>query len=323
MNMRVNRGGRPLTIEDDELWQRRDDFISLLCNAWGDVGWRLASARTRDELRAAVHTITDATPREHELLQPFLHETAIEASAVARRATRKTLRAVIPEEETRVATVRDRRDRLRDAKHAVKATSAEPGPIIRAEHETRRQAVTDASRELTEIQAERSVLEAQRADQEAARAQDELLAFVRVHKYVFNPRNFAFAMAGLPDLGWWESFRRCGKSQSQLWPSSRYRIFEVFTECWQGRSDTSKATLLNALRIATLATDVRDRSWIPVRADLSENWRYVRLAVEETDLDGALPEPVPYRLLNAYVAQRSKPRSPEEIVLAERDRLNR
>ena len=54
-----------------------------------------------------------------------------------------------------------------------------------------------------------------------------------------------------------------------------------------------------------------------LRSYLKEHWRYLRRAVEQTNIKDLISSAVPYRICAAFLKELAKPRSAEECVLAQ------
>ena len=162
-----DRGGKPLTIDEQTLLSNRDGWIALLSNAWGDIGWLLKCAHTSDHVRASFTAVKDATPREQFLLKPFLGETSLRVTAPEMRRTRRAVSAVRDREYNhtyRGNTFQSQflAERLRDAEQALKLAATardEDRERIQEEHGRRVAEVATFNRELAEMRKERAALE--------------------------------------------------------------------------------------------------------------------------------------------------------------------
>jgi hypothetical protein len=158
------------------------------------------------------------------------------------------------------------------------------------------------------------------ADQEAYYARRELLDFIGYAKYANTPRNLAQAMAGLPHIGCWHSFQKCEKEPSPLWPMRpeeipplSYRAFLLIEECCGQENRETNGTLMELLRERIRATPQTS----DLRGYLAQHVRYLRQAVDETDLRHIPSAAAPYRIFAAFMKHIAMPRSGEESTLAE------
>jgi len=89
------------------------------------------------------------------------------------------------------------------------------------------------------------------------------------------PTNLAHALAGLPQIGWEQSFseREAGKP---VWPSRTYQVFWDDRKCADESPDRFRSALEDVIersRIETRRT--------PLQAIAVPNWRYFRMAIEK------------------------------------------
>ena len=315
-----NLGGRPLSIDEGTLFNRRDSLIQMLSNAW-EIGWELACARTPESLRKAFGCLKDAV--HEQFLRPFLSPTIIEASASDIRATKKDLGHLVKRMYELMPKVDEDTRRLRESGWAVNQNiwSEQLGVLVK-EHILRLASFRNAAREMDHVQKELKTLETRLADQEAYYAQHELLKFIGYGKYAHNPRNLAQAMAGLPQIGCWQSFQRCEKQPSPLWPTRpeetpplSYQVFEIIAECWNHRDREPDKAFLNLLR--DRIRPIPQSNFL--RSHLTEQWRYLRQAVEQTNLKQTVLGAVPYRVFGKLMKNIAQPRSAEESVLAAKE----
>ncbi len=67
----------------------------------------------------------------------------------------------------------------------------------------------------------------------------------------------------------------------------------------------------------------RNRVHADAKRLLSENWRYIRKAVEAPMTDDTVSGKIPYKIFSAFMKTQYQSRSGEEGVLADRERLDR
>jgi hypothetical protein len=311
------RGGRPLAIDDESLFNWRDGFLNLFIDRWGHFGWVLRAATTREDIVSAFSSI-EIPAQWTNLVVPFIRRTDETATARDIHAGRRAL------EDTRQPVI-DFEERLRPLADAVRETqrvltigvSPERLERIRAEHRARLEAYGPVRAKAEALDIEVSDLQSRQRDIEAAFAQDELLLFLNRVVYKFNPRNLAHAVAGLPYIGWRHSFRRCAQRSSWLWPSPLYCAFEVI----EASANTADSVFVNSLRerIQTLPAS-------PARKALSDKFYCLRVAVEEAVAameDGVTCDELPFRTFTLYVRNISQGQTNEERVIASLERIDR
>lgn len=333
-----NPGGRRLPIDNDTLWDNRDQWIGLLSHAWGDIGWPLRNAITPERVRRALASIETTASREQALLEPFLRPCTTQSTPSEIRSTRRKLEAARKRENDLVYRGYELREqslneRMRESKEALKtARRAQVDELerVRGEHLRRVKEWVAFRGKLKERRDERSALESTLKEQEPLYALYELTEFIRAKRHAHSPLTLARAMAGLPYIGAWQSYRRCaGRPETLLWPTFPIRIFEIVAKAWKDRRDRSSESFLNriAKRVRAIPTAVERKKEIDHHAaalqrHFSVNWRYMKQAVEATDLTGAHPESVPYLVLGDFVKRVANATSTTERVLAATERLD-
>jgi hypothetical protein len=241
--------GRP-TIKEPWLSANRDRLVEMLSCWWGEVGWQLTRATTREELRAALEPLSEHPNRHHisRLLLPSSDSATPEEIREERRINGIAI-AGIYEPQTRLqecmAWVGNAEMALGQAlpeqKEAVKTRLSKfQGDL---------QSATDAYEAACR---EQQAIEKKLDQMEAGFAQDQLLMFIDKRfingEYARNPRNLADAMAGLPFthdvhfIGAWQSYVRCSKLLCSLWPHHRFQVFEMIQSIWQ-KSQSSNLPL--------------------------------------------------------------------------------
>ena len=320
MAARGKKAGRPAAIDDDHLFNQCDGLITLLDQDWGDLGWELETARSVIQLRAAFGAIT-VPPYLQRLRAPFTRTTSATSSAGSLRQARRTLKRANELEYRLSERIIPVANRLREtAELLTRGVSGENVQAITEEHRDRLMAYGVLRAEIDDLEVEQLALRSRLLDEEAAYAQQELLAFIGSGKYEHNPRNIACAMAGLPDIGCNQSFRRCARRTSHLWPSSSYAAFEIIARCSQSRDS---GDVLGELRRTIQTMRPRDRVRADAKRLLSANWRFVRKAVETAVTDATVSARIPYKIFSALMKAQYQSRSGEEGVLADRERLDR
>jgi hypothetical protein len=113
------------------------------------------------------------------------------------------------------------------------------------------------------------------------------------------------------------------------WPTFQFWIFEIIKKAWNDRRDRSSAPFLKRLqkRVRVIRTVIGrkkepDHYARAVQQHFSTNWRYLRQAVEATDLKGARPDEVPYLVLADFARRIANATSPIERVLAASEHLD-
>jgi hypothetical protein len=242
--------GRPRGIDDGNLFNQRNGFLDLLINNWGDAGWGFECARTPAQL-VSVFSSLEVPPYQQRLVVPFQQAAMPTVTAAEVREIRRALGAVNEKLYALFESIRPHADAVRESMEALRH-GRRTGHVdaIHEEHRRRLMDYGPVYAQLQDVEDQQSILQSQLTIAEASYAQYEVLAFLGTSKYTHNPRNLACAMAGLPQIGCWQSFRRCASEPSHLWPSYRYEAFELIARSLRPR--TPKDEIINTLRDSIL-----------------------------------------------------------------------
>jgi hypothetical protein len=325
--------GRP-TIGDDELIEIRNGLLWLLSVKWADIGWRLPRATTLEELRRALEPLRGHT--YEYLVTPFLHPTPVTASAEEIRSFRKNRGEAI---ESARAAQSDYDRCFTDARKAELAMNeTEPGtqqPFFSNMMQQWRER-KQAQMKLDAAQAVLKTMERDVADKEAGFCQSELVDFITKAKYARDPSGLANAMAGLPDIAWETSWERCSKVKVE--PNFHYAVFVTISTIWNQRERYSESSSVQLFRQEILKLPKRrlvrvsgllakekgtDKIKLPnnIRSYLVENWPYLKTAIEQVEGVRSHPHQVPFLILAAFQRNLEKPRTPQDLVRADMDKI--
>ncbi|OGV74397.1 MAG: hypothetical protein A3B82_00050 [Methylophilales bacterium RIFCSPHIGHO2_02_FULL_57_10] len=305
--------GRPRLISEAELIGRRDSLVGLVEPAWGEIGWELKRARTLSDL---VRTLTPLASQRHVYpTSLFLKEPALTCTPLELRRTRRAL-GKASEKSRRAEEVYEQQLRLvAEAKGALveAGENAAIKEIVKGELESRQAELNRLLLNLEKAKSERETLEKKLQEQEAFFAQNELLKFLKDRRYAFTPRNLANAIAGLPHIGWRQSFRSCARVPCPVAVSIHYEVFKAVVYTLRfGTPSTSKA----ALRLFRNEVPNLPRKHARVRAYLSQNWLHMKEAIEECWKSRSHPGAFPYRLAALFAKSQARPRTALDRVLA-------
>ena len=194
------------------LGHRRDAFIWLLGVNWAEIGWQLCHARTSRELRELFGALEGGP--NGSLLADLAHKGE-------ERATPKEIRRSQREASRCVTDLREftsRHDELaeivREGKQALEEAGEKQKSLVWPKLLRFAKDFRQAKNDLRRTRRALNLVDAKLKSQRAFYTRSEVLDFVRQRKYAFTPKNFAMALAGLPDIGWRRSFFRCSKIKS-------------------------------------------------------------------------------------------------------------
>ena len=326
--------GRP-TVDDQTLGADRDALVWLLSVTWPDIGWQLPRATTLEELRQALEPWR-GHPSEHTIVH-FLRPAPV---AVTTPEEIRTLRKTLGEAIERLREAQEHSDRCLQtsqtvelAMNDVQADQYQPmaTELLGVWGKKKQARETLASARDTE-----KMLSDELRDKEAGFAQAELLDYITKKKYARNPLGLANAMAGLPDLGWPQSHERCSKMACGQWPAFEFQIVETIADMWNRRGREPELPVVQLFRreIEMLSKSVmasyqpflgsaatRTKRENPLRAHLADNWRNLRLALEEVVGLETHTDRMPFLIACRFAKNLGKPRTAQDSVLNAREKI--
>lgn len=325
--------GRP-TIDDETLIEARDAIVWLLSVSWGEIGWQLPRATTLEELAAAIEPLRGHANEQYVTV--LLRSEFVVSTAEEVRTARKSLGKAI--EDCRLA--REHHDKCvaasRTAEFAMNDSEPAKQGIFFAEllRGWRETATAQRNREAAEL-VEKNLDKELRA-KEAGFALSELLDFVTKKKYARNPLRLANAIAGLPDMRWEQSYARCSAIKCGSWPQFQFRLFRTIKAIWNRRVHHPELPITQLFKQEverlpkTVVIDVpqpppdppkRGKVENALRSHFAENWRHLRLAIEEVVVSENHAEQVPFLVLSHFTRNIGKPRTPQDSILIAQEKL--
>jgi hypothetical protein len=292
-------GGRP-TVDDESLSAHRDCIVEMLSSWWGELGWQLPRATTREELWAALEPVRDHSNRHR--ISRLLLVSSESATADQIRAGREANGRAIAEIYAVQEKQRTCMDLVNQAQMAEGQASAEQMKAVKAQLSKWQAGLEAAQREHEAACKAQDDLQKKLDLMEAGFAQDELLMFIDSRfikgRYARNPENLANAIAGLPFtyginfMGVWQSYARCSKLDCH--PHHRFQVFETIQSVWR-KSHKSKlptveffyqeiAALPKTIKIVDPITkkESENKTENGVRSYLLNYWPVWRLAIEKS-----------------------------------------
>jgi hypothetical protein len=333
--------GRP-TVDDPSLTHHRKVIADMLSCWWGEVGWQLPRATSREKLRAALDPL-----REHPdkyRIGRLLNVSADFADAEQIREQRQANGSAIRQMYSAQETQRVCEDLARQAQMALGQASPAQVEAVKVQVQKRQAEAEAAKRTYEQACAGLPGLTKKLDEMEAAYAQDELLMFIDARfisgkrKYARTPENLANAMAGLPFaydvpfMGAWQSYVRCSKLYCA--PHHRFRQFEAIQSIWK-KSIQSKIPTAEFFyqEIAALPQTVvvkavdpitneefATKAENPLRSGLEDFWSIWRLAIEKSLESTAEPDRVPFLICANFTVIQRDPKTSVLLVLEGADK---
>jgi hypothetical protein len=326
--------GRP-TVDDQSLSTHRNSIVDMLSCWWGEIGWQLPRATTREELRTALAPLTDH-PNRYRISRLLLVSSG-SATAEEIREERQAYEKVIGQIYEADARQRERRELVRQTQMALGQASPEQTEAVKAQVSKREAELQAAINEYDGACAAQRELEKRLDQMEACFAQDELLKFIETRlikgRYARNPRNLADAMAGLPYtqgvrfMGAWQSYARCSKLPCS--PHFRFQVFETIQSIWKKAHKSKLPTVdffhqeVTALpKIVALKTvdqltekEVENKVGNTARSHLLDNWAIWNLAIKKSLASQVEPERMPFLICANFTEVQKDPKTSVAIVL--------
>jgi hypothetical protein len=324
--------GRP-TVDDFGLSTHRNSVVDMLSCWWGEVGWQLLRATTREELWAALEPVKEH-PNRHRISRLLLVSSE-SATAEQIRGKRRANEEAIKEIYEAQARQRTCLDAVTLAEMAKGQASLEQMKDVDVQVSRRKGELKEANTAYDAACAVQQALATQLDQMEAGYAQDQLLMFIDKRfingKYARTPLNFANAMAGLPYtqgvdfMGTWQSYGRCSKLFCA--PHHRFQVFETLQSIWK-RSGKSKLSILEFFHqeITALPKTVKiidpitqkeseDRFENGVRTYLLNFWPIWSLALERSLESPVEQDRMPFSISTNFTKIQSDPKTSVLMVL--------
>lgn len=289
--------GRRFSVDDAPLLNRRDSFLGLIDGNWGRIGWGLETAKTIVDVRNALRPLESESG---SLVCVFTRDTALESTHAALRLRADQIanfQTVIREASLREQKCRESFDKANAAFQDAKFANQEAGfqKVVDL-----RQRECDAARLQTESLSRRDRLLGEHLkDEQAFVAQTELLGFLNGQRYSFSPLRLSNAMAGLPEMGWRQSAKRCAAQGQKPDDGQSFWLYKLIC---QAQSESSSEGPLTE-RVKRNFRDYKNQA--DYRLGLAKaNWYHLRRAIEAVDESNPHSRALPYRVLAEYQQHR-------------------
>lgn len=330
--------GRP-TVDDQWLSSHRDSIVDMFSSWWGEVGYQLARATTREELRAALEPVREHPNRYHisRLLFVSTETTTAEQIREKRRAHEEAIREM-SEAQARQRTCLDEVTLAEMAKG--QAALPEQVKVVEVQLSKRKDELKAATIAYDAACTAEQALATQLEQLEAGYAQDQLLMFIDKRfingKYARTPLNLANAIAGLPYtqgldfMGTWQSYVRCSKLPCV--PHHRFQVFETVQSTWKkSRKSKLQPTEFFHQEITALPKTVKfvdpitkkeieDRVENGIRSYLLNSWPIWKLAIVRSLESPVDEERMPFLICANFTEIQRDPKTPLLMVLGSAER---
>jgi hypothetical protein len=311
--------------------------VDMLSCWWGEVGWQLPRAITREELRSALEPLRDHPDRYY--ISRFLLASTESPTAEEIRVQRKQNESAIIRMYQAQQNQRSSLDIFAQTQMVLGPASPQQVDAVKARIEERKAELETANTVYDDACRLQRDLAKKLDEMEAGYAQDELLMFIKTRfieprkKYARNPENLANAIAGLPlaptipFMGAWQSYLRCSKLDSE--PHHRFQIFEMLQSTWR-KSRKSEMPLVEFFRQEITALpktkmvkkidpitgeEFDDKPLNMIRYLLVDNWPVWALAIRKSFEFQVEIERVPFMICANFTKVQRDPGTSVALVL--------
>jgi hypothetical protein len=316
------RRGRP-TIPDNHLLGRRNSWLYFFEEAWPEIGCYLL------KIRKAGHATIDDVQRVFEAVpskdnndsgKAFLRGSPQGVDPKEMRRNKRS-ESVLGDKIQGMHSQCTELERIcAEAEEAVKEADIEGKKLIEEELMSEKPRLDQLRKQLEKARSDAEDLHKAVLGQETHWYCSELLKFLCGKKqYSINPFKLANALAGLPVMGWRESYSRCSKMQKSS-PFSRlpYLIFEVTFSIWRRKPEGLKSAPIGHFRANVLKLPKKDDG---ICATLCRGWRDYRRAIEECWNDQHSEDLMPCAITSAFLRNHLRTKTLVERKWDEREML--
>lgn len=334
---RVRNGGAKLgrreQLKIEDLPKRFRDMKSFLENYWGRVGLGLRRARQPEDVRAAlilVQGIEWMTPfKGHAIC--LIAPNAVEVPSNALRATRRKHKAAEELEQHCWTEYHEASPKFQQAAIAFEqAISQFSGALDRFEFffivsllaealnvKALSTLVPSLLESVLKAQQEKNTLKDALNAQEAWFARNELVEFARNRRHSKSLLNFARAMAGVPEWGWFHSRRTCEKIQDKSDPTSPHKVFELLEAVIRKTKPLSLSRVEKRLRNELLGPDADPM----LKGYVTPQWDYLEESIRFCKGKEFKRSELPFKIMDRFTYHSERGKSRIDIELAKRNEL--
>jgi hypothetical protein len=311
------RRGRRIAIEDGRLWNNRDSLVFLLENTWADVGDKLPKIKKLDHAYEVLRVWEQANRYNHlYVTQILLRPSSTPATAKSLNEKRRRMR------DLNVAARCAYESLEKCCKSFEIAMRAATGEYSESEQATihdkikeRAEILAHAGAEYLALTDEQKNTEEHIKDCEAHFARTEFVRFCKSRRYRLTPLNTANALAGLPDIGWRQSAKRCTMRVCPGLNGGSMQVFEAIRRIVQ--SCTRKSELVKHAE-RWLSAQRNTKSFGV--ADLQTNWYYLRASIKTALEAGIRSRDLPFAIAREYWKRKYHP-SNADVLFADDERI--
>jgi hypothetical protein len=325
--------GRPEELKIEDLPRRFRDMKSFLENNWGRVGLGLKRIRQPEDVKSILNLVQGI-----EWMAPFkghaiclIAPNAVEVTANELRATRRKHNAAEAMEQRRWTEYHETIQKAQQAAVAFQQAISQFGAALdrfefflvlilvanKLEVRELTTLVPNLWAAVLKAQEEKNALKVALNAQEAWFARNEVLKFARNRRYSKSLLNFARAMAGLPEWGWFHSRRTCETIQDESGLTSPHKVFELLTTIIRKTKPLSLARVEKRFREELLRSDADPM----LRGYLTPQWDYFEEAIRFCKGKEFKRSELPFKIMDRFIYHTERGKSTIDIELAKRNEL--
>lgn len=320
---KLRKGGRP-TIADNFLLGSRNQWRAFFEQCWPEIGWPLSQIRKRrsstiKDIQKVFATVAG---------KPYCDHANVFLRGEPQRVTVQALREqTIASNKLRfeVQNAQNNRPELQrlciEAAHALSEASETQNAAIEAELVRRIHAVREHEENFDAKKHECIALEKQVRDGEVYLYCSELLNFLRSEgkrKRAVKPLNLSNALAGLPYMRWRQSETRCSKMLADAFVQHPYAVFLLIERLLRRMGAKRRKLRLAVFRAELLKLPKKENY---PRDSLCEQWRDLKLAIEEVSQSKCERGFVPYALTSAFLRNVARQKTAVDNVMDAQENL--
>jgi len=328
------RLGRPGQLDIEDLPTRFRNMKSFLENFWGRVGLGLKKARKIEDVKSAFSSVQGI-----EWMTPFkghasclIYPRALKVPTSEMRATRRKLKDAEEREQQCWIAYHEANPKAQQATTAFQqAISQFDGVLDRFEFFFVLCILADALsvqelRTLTpklwvavqNAQQEKNRLREALNAQEAWFARNEVVKFAANRRRSKSLLNFARAMAGLPEWGWFHSRRTCEaliKDDSD--PRYPAKVFDLLSSLIRKTKPLILRRVEKRLRKELLDSDADPM----LKGYIAPQWDYLEEAIRFCQGKGFKRSELPFKIMDRFIYHSERGKSTIDTELAKRNEL--
>jgi len=313
------RGRR--TTADNFLLGARNGWLYFFEGFWHEIGWSLLQIRERgtstiEEIRSVFEPVQ--TKASGQLATSFLRGSPQPSEGKELRSNRKRLSKLHIEIRRMQNERQDLQTNCGYTETALKDVDEQYRHAIKEELDEKRRCLLELTQKLQSAEDESKHLEETICNQESHFYCSQLLAFLCKGKYAVKPQPLANSLAGSPYMGWRQSLARCSKmARSSAYVQYPYGILQAILKIWKRRTKNAQLSTVDLFQMKIRKLPKKNES----RTYLAEDWRDLRMAIEQCSKEGHSEDFMPYAITGAFVKNRSRPKSHAEQILEQREKL--